>query len=556
MKKVIFKKFIYLLTVILIFCSVLVAGGCGNNSAGTWIVSSSAPTAETIGNVGDMYLDTSSYDIYQKTDSGWMICGNIKPKDGKDGKNGVDGKDGINGTDGATWLTGESDPKITGVQGKVGDIYLNTKTLKTYRYVKNGTWEYFMTLGAVSEEEDMFWKEDGALKILMIGNSFSEDTSSYLWKIADSAGIDKVIVGNLNIGGAALALHLQNAKTNNASYIYQLTGIDGQYKVTNNYRMQDALKSENWDFISLQQVSGSSGLANTFEPLEELISIIRETVKDNAPYAKFVWNMTWAYQSDSTHNDFLKYERNQMTMYNAIVNATKTAAEPLVDLVSPTGTGVQNARNTELGDTLTRDGFHLSGESGFVGSGKYNGRYIAGLTFFGKVSGIDLSRVTFAPNNVTDSVKQIAIASAAAAIETPYSVYQGQTNPQPETFLEISWTENAQYVSNFPVGGKWAEMQTGTSQNAYFATQKFTKTDIPVGSVIILQESWVYRPEGWINGAKNSERPEEFTTAEITVDESWWGQWTERAFNIRKADNSDLTGKLAEVSVAFKIRLP
>ena len=41
------------------------------------------------------------------------------------------------------------------------------------------------------------WKEDGVLKILTIGNSFSVDCMEYVYQIAKAAGVEKVKLGNL-----------------------------------------------------------------------------------------------------------------------------------------------------------------------------------------------------------------------------------------------------------------------------------------------------------------------------------------------------------------------
>ena len=75
---------------------------------------------------------------------------------------------------------------------------------------------------------------------------------------------------------------------------------------------------------------------------------------------------------------------------------------------------------------------------------------------------------------------------------------------------------------------------------------------------IPLNDGWTYRPEGWKNAAANSAdtRPTEVTTTKIVIDEAWWGEWTTRAFNIRKTDNSDLTGLSNDVAAAFKIYVP
>ena len=65
--------------------------------------------------------------------------------------------------------------------------------------------------------------------------------------------------------------------------------------------------------------------------------------------------MTWAYQADSTHSGFNNYGKDQMTMYNAIVNAaqTKIVTNDNIEIIIPVGTAVQNVRTSYIGDTLT-----------------------------------------------------------------------------------------------------------------------------------------------------------------------------------------------------------
>lgn len=68
--------------------------------------------------------------------------------------------------------------------------------------------------------------------------------------------------------------------------------------------------------------------------------------------------MTWAYAENSTHSDFPRYDRDQMTMYNRIVAATnaKIDTNDRIFGVIPAGTAVQNARTSYIGDNLTADG--------------------------------------------------------------------------------------------------------------------------------------------------------------------------------------------------------
>ena len=79
----------------------------------------------------------------------------------------------------------------------------------------------------------------------------------------------------------------------------------------------------------------------------------------------------------------------------------------------PNATSIQNARTSFLGDTLTRDGYHLSYDIG---------RYIAGVTFFHAVTGMDISKLTYAPDGVNEQVRKVAIESAINAVKKPYEV--------------------------------------------------------------------------------------------------------------------------------------
>ena len=259
------------------------------------------------------------------------------------------------------------------------------------------------------------WEEDGVLKILMIGNSFSVDTMEYVYQIATSAGIEKLHLATLWRGGCTLEYHTIHAKNDMYVYDYQINKSNKWYAVQD-YLMSDAIRSQNWDYISIQQASGDSGIESTYsEDLEYLIGYIKQL----CPNAKLIWNMTWAYQQDCTYDPFLKYDRDQMKMYNSIVTTVEKMIKPRDDIytIIPIGTTIQNARTSYIGDTLTRDGFHLSYEYG---------RYLAGLTFFCKLTGIPAENVTFAPDGIDEQKKKVAIESVTNAINHPFMITDSQ----------------------------------------------------------------------------------------------------------------------------------
>ncbi len=275
--------------------------------------------------------------------------------------------------------------------------------------------------------------EGKAIRILAIGNSFSIDAMEYLYGILKDLGYETIVLGNFYEAGCLVQEHAEWFRNNTASkytYYYNATGGEGltiedcttdgkvDYSkmrgwVKNTMAPHTALE-EDWDFITIQQGSKDSGKPETYDPyLRELTDF----VSLENPDAELVWHMTWAYQGNSTHSAFPDYGSNQMTMYNAIVNAVKTKVLPLdvFSKVIPNGTAIQNLRTSYLLDNLTRDGYHLS---------LREGRYAAALTFAKVLTGCDLSEITYTPQEYEyDDLVINAIKDAVdKACASPYSV--------------------------------------------------------------------------------------------------------------------------------------
>ena len=396
------------------------------------------------------------------------------------------------------------------------------------------------------------WSDDGEFKLLCLGNSFSVDSLQYLYPILKEMGVEKIKLGNLAIGGCSVQTHYKNAKSDAAEYLYYST-TDGVWKEETGYRISDVINGENWDFISLQQASHDSGMKSTYKKLSPLIDLIEA----RCPDATFVWNMTWAYQGDSTHASFPLYDKNQMMMYNMIVKAVQeeVMSEPRIDLVLPTGTAIQNARASWMGDTLTRDGFHLSIPCG---------RYIAALTLAAALTGDSVENVTYKPDGLSNDQGALAKEAAMLAVRTPFSVSVPQT-PEPEPIdldalyeLPLTFSRGYWYACGSP--GTEFYLTVGSElANMFYSTQVFSKDEIPVGSVIVLAEGWQFRPESWIDRGviPPTLRPGMVSQNMIVVEEGWWGDFTERAFNICKSPQVSLLDLSTEdMADVFKIYVP
>jgi hypothetical protein len=252
------------------------------------------------------------------------------------------------------------------------------------------------------------------MKILAIGNSFSVDAMQWLYNIALNGG-ENMSLGNLYIGGCSLETHRDNAKTDKAAYTY-FKNTGGNWVEYPGKTMLYGIQDEPWDIITMQQKSALSGLQESYEPyLGDLRRYVNES-KTN-PEAKLAWHMTWAYQRDFINESFRDFYRNdQWVMYNGIIKAVKSriCGNKAFSFIIPSGTAIQNARSGPLGDNLTRDGFHLS----------YNlGRYIAGMTWFAKITGLPVDTISYFP--VPDfSSEELCMAKSAvkSAIRDPFQV--------------------------------------------------------------------------------------------------------------------------------------
>ena len=250
------------------------------------------------------------------------------------------------------------------------------------------------------------------IKILAIGNSFSQDAAeSYLDDLAKAEGV-RLIVGNLYIGGCSLETHWKNANGDLPAYSYRKI-TEGDTVVLAGQTLLSVLKEEQWDYITFQQASPFSGLSGTYFPfLTNLLQYVKKSVTN--PHVKFALHQTWAYAANSTHTGFFNYNNNQDFMYHAIVNTINDVAYQVgIDIIIPVGTAIQNGRSSIFGDHLCRDGYHLS-----LGTG----RYIAACTWYEKLLGRLVIGNSFVPAGVSEAEADIAQHAAHAAVLNPNRV--------------------------------------------------------------------------------------------------------------------------------------
>lgn len=270
----------------------------------------------------------------------------------------------------------------------------------------------FLACLASYGQTDRLCVDSKPLRVLAIGNSFSEDGLEYLDDIASQMG-ESMVIGNVFLGGCSLETHLYNALQNLPLYIYQKSS-DLKKTEQPNVTMLACILDEPWDYISLQQSSPYSGIRGSYEPeLSQLISYIKLHIRNSN--AKFVLHQTWAYAKITSNEAFANYGRNQLIMYDSIVTASKSAANNAdIALVIPSGTAIQNGRQSALGDTFCReDGYHLSFTLG---------RYTAALVWYEALFNRRPKGLLYAPLEVSEIERDIVQKAAHNAVLHPWKV--------------------------------------------------------------------------------------------------------------------------------------
>lgn len=263
------------------------------------------------------------------------------------------------------------------------------------------------------------------LRILAIGNSFSNDGMEHLPALLENLDIENVEVARLHIGGCSLERHTQCYNSREAAYefYHSKAGENHWVKSEEKVPMQHALEMGEWDIITLQQVSGQSGKYESYVPhLDNLIAIVSKA----QPQAELVWHMTWSYSTDSTHGDFPKYDNDQQKMYSAITDCVNRMFKDhgAIKRIIPSGTTIQSLRASKINNSpkdFTRDGYHMD-----LGAG----RYALACTWYEaliepythrSMMGNTL-RLDIGDMSVTDLNAPIIQRAARAAVEEPFSV--------------------------------------------------------------------------------------------------------------------------------------
>ena len=259
------------------------------------------------------------------------------------------------------------------------------------------------------------------IRVLTIGNSFSEAMTNWLPLVAKSAGIE-IEVEDITIGGCTMERHWNNI-TREAN--------EPGFQFFKSFTYLQKITSKPWDFVTIQQASHESWRLESYRPYAKLL---RDYIRENAPTAKVLIQMTWAWRQDDPRyitlpqkwQDDPLYELGKQDpqgyMHFRILQAYHQIAQELGLRIIPTGIAVQAARQTQspqyipfnpsdytypdLPDVsralcvnikwnnrhtaLTGDAAHLN----------LRGTFLQACVWFGLITGHPVSEITYQPKGM------------------------------------------------------------------------------------------------------------------------------------------------------------
>ncbi|MBQ3071950.1 MAG: DUF4886 domain-containing protein [Oscillospiraceae bacterium] len=268
-----------------------------------------------------------------------------------------------------------------------------------------------------------------SIKIYSIGSSFSNNcVLGYLYEMLQAVGVKNVTLGALYASGASLQTHLDGAKTGEPKYKYYKRDSNGtgKWKTNKKVTFDQALKDEDWDIISFMQTP-----SHTYQPAKNQLMYY---VQKAHPDANFVWNQIWAHAKTSKQSAFVDlWDADQDKMYSGMIGLLQqhVLPDPRIRTLMPTGTAIQNARTSFLGDNLDRDTYHLN---------KGIGYYIASMTWCCALTGCSPEQITLTDKllkypprgfdantpGLLDALVKVAQESVANALAKPFEVTQSK----------------------------------------------------------------------------------------------------------------------------------
>lgn len=165
------------------------------------------------------------------------------------------------------------------------------------------------------------------VRVLTIGNSFSNDATRLLAGLAQAGG-HTLVHQPMAVGGASMEVHWKKIQANEKDP-KDPAGLYGTLA------LGETLEKGDWDVVTIQQASIKSHDVATFRPFA---AQLRDYVRKRAPRAELLIHQTWAYRVDDPRFTQPKGEPStREAMYRGLREAYAEVAKELGVRFIPVG---------------------------------------------------------------------------------------------------------------------------------------------------------------------------------------------------------------------------
>lgn len=279
------------------------------------------------------------------------------------------------------------------------------------------------------------------LKVLDIGNSFTNDATDLLPLITEASGSD---ISNICLykairSSGSLKSWYDVYCDKDTAYTYRIEKVLGGLSANVSTGRGDKgdgslfrklLTDEQWDIIIIQPYYGLWADAARGPYLNEMLSVIKEH-QPNAVIGFYLVHSLWDHHARNKEGS--SYER-----WKLVCSSTKSFQEDYgIDFIIPYGTAIENLRSSSLNNEydLTRDGLHLAyGLGRYTAACCYYESLIAprsGISVLGNSARYDASHAAssqYPSISVTDENALIAQKAAVLATKHMYDCINPENN--------------------------------------------------------------------------------------------------------------------------------
>lgn len=350
--------------------------------------------------------------------------------------------------------------------------------------------------------------KDASLKVLFIGNSFTDDAVKYLPQVLKGSGITDYTIAQLYYGGRTMPEYASKFDTEEYTLYKAEAGAGTWTTHGSKVSIAQVAAGGRWDIVTFQEHTGNRlGWSWTSEEKDAIQAMFDKVNATQEKTPDYYWILSQAYfnmsKIGSASQPYMTWPKEntkeaQKQMYDVIVAQGKKVMEtfPFKGIIA-TGTMLQNLRTTALnsnGWDQTRDGYHME-----HGTARYGAALTVMETVISPVKGIKADNCNYRQNAssyttvegsvltpVTDDVFPVVLQAARNAIAKPFEITDmsgikipGYNDEKPDVTLDGKGTQSEPYLiktaADMPGVGAKAE----AGQEVYF---KLT-ADIDMSSI-------------------------------------------------------------------------